>query len=113
MGAALFGIIVTGLLLAAVWMIVNATGTGWIDALMPPVVTGAIVALIGFNLGGVATSNYQKSPWIATLTLATIVVIACDHSWSCRPTVDLDPGGCGLHRGCRRWVGRLQRGEQG
>ncbi|HNM96458.1 MAG TPA: solute carrier family 23 protein [Marmoricola sp.] len=76
MGAALFGIIVTGLLLAAVGMIVNATGTGWIDALMPPVVTGAIVALIGFNLGGVATSNYQKSPWIATLTLATIVVIA-------------------------------------
>ncbi len=76
MGAALFGIIITGLLLAAVGLIVNATGTGWIDKLMPPVVTGAIVALIGFNLGGVATSNYQKSPWIATLTLATIIVIA-------------------------------------
>ena len=54
MGAALFGIIITGLLLAAVGLIVNATGTGWIDKLMPPVVTGAIVALIGFNLGGVA-----------------------------------------------------------
>jgi NCS2 family nucleobase:cation symporter-2 len=76
MGAALFGIMVTGQLLAAVGLVVTATGTGWIDALMPPVVTGAIVALIGFNLGGVATSNFAAAPWVATLTLLTIVVVA-------------------------------------
>lgn len=76
MGAALFGIAVTGLLLALVGVVVNVTGTGWIDALMPPVVTGAIVALIGFNLGGAATSNFQAGPWIAALTLGTIVVVA-------------------------------------
>ncbi|MDT0200929.1 solute carrier family 23 protein [Nocardioides sp. AE5] len=76
MGVALFGVMVTGLLLAAVGFIVNEVGTGWLDALMPPVVTGAIVALIGFNLGGVATDNYQTAPWLATLTLATIVVVA-------------------------------------
>jgi len=76
MGAALFGIMVTGLLLAAVGLVVQATGTGWIDALMPPVVTGAIVALIGFNLGGAATANYEAAPWVATLTLLTIVVVA-------------------------------------
>jgi NCS2 family nucleobase:cation symporter-2 len=76
MGAALFGIMVTGLLLAPVGLVVTATGTGWIDALMPPVVTGAIVALIGFNLGGVATSNFAAAPWVATLTLLTIVVVA-------------------------------------
>lgn len=76
MGAALFGIMVTGLLLAAVGLVVSATGTGWIDALMPPVVTGAIVALIGFNLGGAATANYEAAPWVATLTLLTIVVVA-------------------------------------
>ncbi|HEX8779650.1 MAG TPA: solute carrier family 23 protein, partial [Nocardioides sp.] len=76
MGAALFGIMVTGLLLAAVGLVVSATGTGWIDALMPPVVTGAIVALIGFNLGGAATANYEAAPWVATLTLLTIVLVA-------------------------------------
>ncbi|WP_141014153.1 uracil-xanthine permease family protein [Nocardioides sambongensis] len=76
MGAALFGILVTGALLAVVGGIVVATGTGWIDVLMPPVVTGAIVALIGFNLGGAATANYAASPWIATLTLVTICVVA-------------------------------------
>ncbi|MEQ6901337.1 solute carrier family 23 protein [Nocardioides sp. YIM 152588] len=76
MGSALFGIMVTGLLLAAVGLVVNVTGSGWIDTLMPPVVTGAIVALIGFNLGGAATTNFSAAPWIATLTLATICVIA-------------------------------------
>ncbi|MGN6251133.1 MAG: uracil-xanthine permease family protein [Marmoricola sp.] len=76
MGAALFGIMVTGALLAVVGLIVTATGTGWLEVLMPPVVTGAIVALIGFNLGGAATANYQKSPWIATITLAAVVVVA-------------------------------------
>ena len=76
MGAALFGVMVTGILLALVGLVVGATGTGWIDALMPPVVTGAIVALIGFNLGGVATGNAQKQPWIAAITLLTIVVVA-------------------------------------
>lgn len=75
MGAALFGILVTGALLAVVGAVVTATGTGWIDVLMPPVVTGAIVALIGFNLGGAATSNFAQAPWIATLTLVTICVV--------------------------------------
>ncbi|HET7684761.1 MAG TPA: solute carrier family 23 protein [Marmoricola sp.] len=76
MGAALFGILVTGALLAVVGLVVTATGTGWLEALMPPVVTGAIVALIGFNLGGAATSNFQKGPWIATITLATVVLVS-------------------------------------
>jgi len=76
MGAALFGILVTGVLLAVVGAVVTATGSRWIDVLMPPVVTGAIVALIGFNLGGAATSNFAAAPWIATLTLVTICVVA-------------------------------------
>jgi len=76
MAAALFGLVVTGLLLAAVGAIVTLTGTGWIEALMPPVVTGAIVALIGLNLSSAATSNFQAGPWIATITLATIIVVA-------------------------------------
>jgi uracil-xanthine permease len=76
MAAALFGLVVTGILLAAVGVLVTVAGTRWIEILMPPVVTGAIVALIGLNLSGVATGNYQKSPWVATITLATIIVVA-------------------------------------
>ena len=42
--------------------VVTFTGTGWIDALMPPVVAGAIVALIGLNLAPAATANFDKAP---------------------------------------------------
>jgi uracil-xanthine permease len=73
-GAALFGIVVTGVLLAAVGLLVTVTGTGWIDALMPPVVAGAIVALIGFNLAPAAKANFEAAPWTALITLAAVIV---------------------------------------
>ncbi|RYJ06852.1 MAG: nitrate reductase, partial [Actinomycetales bacterium] len=75
-GAALFGLLLTGLLLALVGVLVMFTGTGWIERLMPPVVAGAIVALIGLNLSGAATGNFQKAPWTATITLAAVLLIA-------------------------------------
>ncbi|WP_166981468.1 uracil-xanthine permease family protein [Paramicrobacterium fandaimingii] len=74
MGAAQFGIIAVGLLLAIVGAIVQWAGSGWIDAVMPPVVAGAIVALIGFNLGPEAWKNYQLAPVSATVTLAAVVL---------------------------------------
>src|SRR5690349_9297700 len=39
------GILVTGLVLAAVGVVVHLAGSHWIEVVMPPVVTGAIVAL--------------------------------------------------------------------
>ncbi|MDP3969565.1 MAG: solute carrier family 23 protein [Nocardioides sp.] len=75
-GNAVFGILVVGMMLALVGAIVMITGTGWIEALMPPVVTGAIVALIGFNLSGVATTNFEAAPWTATVTLAVVLLVA-------------------------------------
>lgn len=76
LGAATFGIVVTGMTLALVGCIVMVTGTGWIEALMPPIVAGAIVALIGLNLSGAATTNFEGAPWTALVTLATLLVIA-------------------------------------
>lgn len=51
---ALGGIIATGATLTLVGLIVHFAGVRWIDAAMPPVVTGAIVALIGLNLAPAA-----------------------------------------------------------
>jgi uracil-xanthine permease len=73
-GSALFGIVAVGLLLAGVGAIVTVTGTGWIDALMPPVVAGAIVALIGLNLAPVARANFEKAPWVALITLVAVLL---------------------------------------
>jgi NCS2 family nucleobase:cation symporter-2 len=75
-GSALFGIIVVGLSLALVGVVVQFTGTGWIDALMPPVVAGAIVALIGFNLAPAAFNNFQAAPLTAVITLLAVVISA-------------------------------------
>ncbi|MGO4536206.1 uracil-xanthine permease family protein [Leifsonia sp. 2MCAF36] len=74
MPSALFGILITGILLAIVGLIVIGTGTRWIDGLMPPVVAGAIVALIGFNLAPAAGANFAKAPITALVTLAAVIL---------------------------------------
>ncbi len=76
MGSALAGIVAVGVLLAAVGFIVQFAGIGWIDKLMPPVVAGAIVALIGFNLAPVAWTNFQKQPLIGTITLVAVILFS-------------------------------------
>jgi len=69
------GVLVTGLVLAAVGLLVQAFGPGWLNYLLPPVVTGAVVALIGLNLVEVAQSNYEAQPGIATVTLVAILLL--------------------------------------
>ena len=72
MAAALGGIVFTGAILAAVGFAVKAAGIGWINWLMPPVVTGTIVMVIGFNLAGAAKGNFTADPLIAIITLGSI-----------------------------------------
>ena len=74
MGGALFGILAVGLLLAIIGAVVHLTGTGWINWLMPPVVSGAIVALIGFNLAPAAKNNFVQAPLTALITLAAVIL---------------------------------------
>ncbi|OHR19382.1 uracil-xanthine permease family protein [Corynebacterium sp. HMSC034A01] len=74
-GAQLGGVLLTGVALILVGIVVEWAGKRVIDAVMPPVVTGAIVALIGFNLAPTAVSNVQTQPWVAAVTLLTVVVV--------------------------------------
>ena len=50
------------LLLAIVGAVVHVVGARWIDRRLPPVVTGAIVALIGLNLAPAAKTNFDQGP---------------------------------------------------
>ncbi|MGB3414707.1 MAG: solute carrier family 23 protein [Microbacteriaceae bacterium] len=72
--AALFGILVVGILLALVGALVQYFGSRWIDLLMPPVVAGAIVALIGFNLAPIARDKFVQAPITAVATLAAVIL---------------------------------------
>jgi uracil-xanthine permease len=72
-GSALGGLIAVGGLLVAVGVVVHLVGTRWIDIVLPPVVTGAIVALIGLNLAPSARTNFEKQPLVGAITLVVLV----------------------------------------
>ncbi len=74
--AALGGVVVAGALLAVVGVIVHLAGYRWIEIVMPPVVTGTIVALIGLNLAPVAWFNFEQAPITALVTLFSIILIS-------------------------------------
>ena len=79
LGVALGGIVACGLLYTAIGLVVMATGTRWIEALMPPVVTGAVVAVIGLNLAGIPIKNMAPTPfdaWMQGVTFVCVAVVA-------------------------------------
>ncbi|HWV48267.1 MAG TPA: solute carrier family 23 protein, partial [Microbacterium sp.] len=73
---ALVGVAAAGILLAGIGFLVQAVGTGWIDKLMPPVVAGSIVALIGFNLAPAAWNNFKLQPELASVTLIAVILFS-------------------------------------
>ncbi|HEX9465267.1 MAG TPA: solute carrier family 23 protein [Alphaproteobacteria bacterium] len=79
LAVALGGIIAAGALYAVIGLIVMASGTRWVERLMPPVVTGAIVAVIGLNLAPIAVGSVTGSPfdtWIGLLTVLAVGLVA-------------------------------------
>ena len=76
LAVASFGIMATGVLLAVVGVAVHFAGAKWIDIIMPPVVNGAIVAIIGFNLAPSVWNNFKAAPDTAIVTLVAVRLIA-------------------------------------
>ncbi|MEN1515684.1 solute carrier family 23 protein, partial [Pseudomonas aeruginosa] len=69
---ALGGIIACGLVYTVIGLVVMKIGTRWIERLMPPVVTGAVVMAIGLNLAPIAVKNVSASAfdsWMAVMTV--------------------------------------------
>lgn len=56
-GAAQTGLILVGVIYFVVALIVNAIGKGWIDRLLPPIVIGPMIAVIGLGLASIAVGN--------------------------------------------------------
>ena len=72
-GSALGGLVAVGLTLIVIGAVVHFVGTDWLNATLPPVVTGAVVALIGFNLAPAAKQNFEKGPVVGLVTLVLLV----------------------------------------
>lgn len=76
LGVALGGIIACGALYTLIGVVVQSIGTGWIERFMPPVVTGAVVAVIGLNLAGIPVKNMAAGNFDAWMQLVTFVSVA-------------------------------------
>jgi uracil-xanthine permease len=69
-------ILIAGLVLAAVGVVIHFAGSGVIHAVLPPVVTGAVVLLIGFNLAPVVANVYwPQDQWIALIVMVAVVAM--------------------------------------
>ena len=75
MPTALGGVVMAGVALALVGVVVQLAGDRWLRAIMPPTVTGAIVALIGLNLAPSAKTNFVVSPVTGLVTVAVILLV--------------------------------------
>ena len=74
---ALGGIIICGLLYTLVGLAVAMYGSNWIDALMPPIVTGGVVAIIGLNLAHAGAKPLAESNMpLAIITMLSIFAVA-------------------------------------
>jgi uracil permease len=76
---AMGGCVVVGLIYIAVSLAIGAFGTKWIDYILPPIVIGPVVMVIGLGLAGVAVGMATKGAtgayhaeffWVAMASLA-------------------------------------------
>src|SRR5438132_11134445 len=73
-GLAFAGILVAGVIYFLVGVVVHFAGINVIRFLMPPIVTGTVVAVIGIALAGVAVSNWQKELVTGTITFLAAAI---------------------------------------
>ncbi len=70
-------ILVAGVVLALVGVLIHFAGSGVLHKVLPPVVTGAVVMLIGFNLAPVVADIYwPQDQWVALLVMTFTIVCA-------------------------------------
>jgi uracil-xanthine permease len=68
---------VAGAILALVGLVVHFVGSGVIYRVLPPVVTGAVVMLIGFNLAPVVANIYwPQDQWVALIVMVAVIAMS-------------------------------------
>src|SRR4051812_25862687 len=70
-------ILIAGAVLAIIGVLIHFLGSAVLHKVLPPVVTGAVVMLIGFNLAPVvATIYWPQDQWVALLTMTVVILMA-------------------------------------
>jgi uracil-xanthine permease len=70
-------ILVAGAVLLVIGVLIHFLGSGVLHRVLHPVVTGAVVMLIGFNLAPVVANIYwPQDQWVALLTMTVVILMA-------------------------------------
>jgi uracil-xanthine permease len=70
-------ILIAGLVLVLAGVLIHVAGPGVLHKVLPPVVTGAVVMLIGFNLAPVVADIYwPQDQWVALLVMLFVILVA-------------------------------------
>lgn len=70
-------ILVAGVILALVGVVIHVFGSAVIYKMLPPVVTGAVVMLIGFNLAPVVANIYwPQDQWVALIVMVVVIAMS-------------------------------------
>ncbi|TVP96703.1 MAG: uracil permease [Acholeplasmatales bacterium] len=82
-GSAYIGLIAVALVYVLVSVIIRFTGSGWIKKMLPPVVVGPMIIIIGLSLAqyavadaGLDSSQGWRVPVVAVISFSTVVLIA-------------------------------------
>ena len=96
------GALIAGLVYVAIAVIVKIAGVKWIDKLMPPVIIGPTVAIIGLSLAGNAIGDLMKSnveggsvyvALICGLVTLAVTMLCSTYGKNIFCCFDLRPGG--------------------
>ncbi|WP_434655106.1 uracil-xanthine permease family protein [Thermoanaerobacterium thermosaccharolyticum] len=70
------GMIAAGLVYVAVFILISLTGIDWIEKILPSVVVGPVVMIIGLSLAPTAIQEAQKDLPTALVTVALVIIFS-------------------------------------
>ncbi|WP_206812891.1 solute carrier family 23 protein [Paradesulfitobacterium ferrireducens] len=74
--SAMGGALAVGLVYIIVYLLMSVFGTAWIHKIVPPVVAGPVVAIIGLSLTPVAAQMASTNWYVASFTLAVALILS-------------------------------------
>src|SRR5438445_26437 len=98
------GILIAGVIYFLIGVIVHFAGINAIRFLLPPVVTGTVVAVIGIALAGAAWNNFKGDLLTATITVLVAVLVSALFGGTGETTYAENIGVMGVTRVFSIWV---------
>ena len=75
-GAVMGGLMMVGLVYLVIALIIKFIGTDWLNKVLPPVVIGPTIMVIGLSLAGTAVNMASEHVVVALITLLTAVIVS-------------------------------------